>query len=305
MASRNAGTSANEMGVELSNPTTVEWKDSGGGSSYSSGFEGIANQEALDILMNYIKETASGGTADRKAQRAERNKQILSTRETLGDYTKSAAFADAADLMAQNLRQSLEKNMPAISKSIQGAGTSASSMQGLLSQKLATESAQAAGALGAEQARAYGGISSQLQGVLESLTKIDPTLEQNLIQALGLTKTSQQGSSQVQNPTKVAAQSGGGTYYQPIEQPQQSSDSGGGGGYSNYYTPSSGSGQGYLVNNTTGAGTIFSNGGSEDIQINQGNSGGGDYGAANYDEYGYSSSDYSDYGTDLEQYFYE
>lgn len=62
--------------------------------------------------------------------------------ELAADYTKDKAFQDAVDLVSQSLQNSMEKNMPAISKSIQGAGTSSSSMQGLLSQKLATDASQ-------------------------------------------------------------------------------------------------------------------------------------------------------------------
>lgn len=307
MASRNESTSAppNQQGVELTNPTQVTWQDSGGGSSSQYNFEGIANDEAFSILMDYIRQTAAGGTPERKAQQAERNKQIVSTRQTLGDYTKSAAFADAADLMAQQLRLSLEKNMPAISKSIQGAGTSASSMQGLLSQKLATESAQSASALGAEQAKAYGTISSQLQGVLEALTRIDPTLEQNLIQALGLTKMSEGSQKSVQNPTKVAAQSGGGTYWQPLN--GQDTSEGGGGGILSYGNQGSGNGQGYILNNTTGNGTIFQNGGQYDYQLAGDNGGMGDYwmpdsGSYSSSDNQYYSPDNDSYGANLDEY---
>jgi hypothetical protein len=214
----------------------------------------------LAVLMDFIKQTAGGGTAEQRAQRAERNVQIQSARGTLGDYTKQSAFTDAAELMAQNLRKSLEANMPAISRSIQGAGTSASSMQGLLSQKLATESAQAASALGAEQAKSYGSISTGLQGVLEALTRIDPSIEANLLKALDLTKVSRQSQSSVTNPTaptKQVGQSGGGSYWQPFEQAQQQNPATGSYAQQALAPISSGAGQGFVVNEDTGAGTIF------------------------------------------------
>lgn len=263
-----------QSGVVLTNPTQgiTDTSSSGG---MGSSFTGIENPEALAILMDTIRQMASGGTAEQKAQRAERQTQLESTRGTLGDYTKSAAYGDAADLMAQQLRRSLEQNMPAISKSIQGAGTSASSMQGLLSQKLATESAQSAGALGAEQAKAYGGISAQLQGVLEALTRADPTMQEQLLKALDLTKVQKSVQSQSQTSSRTGG-GGGGSFYQPVgpqggSAPIPAYDPGpsysGGGGYS--YAPSQGaqfyngqevpSGSGFIVN-SSGVGTTFSGG---------------------------------------------
>ncbi len=272
MASRNQGSSPAETGVVLQAPTIAGKTEGGGGSSLQSQFQGIDNPEALSILMDFIRQTAGGGTEEQRKQRAERNTEIQRTRALAGDYTKQSAFADAAELMAQNLRQSLEKNMPAISRSIQGAGTSASSMQGLLSQKLATESAQAASALGAEQAKAYGGISAQLQGVLEALTRIDPSIESNLLKALDLTKVSRAESRSVQNPTVSTTASGGGSYFQPIGQQSQQTNLPPIYDESGYYEPKktivSGLSGGFVQNNDTGSGTIFRGGQSE--QFNYG-----------------------------------
>lgn len=269
MASRDLSSNSNpnQKGVELTAPTIPGFSEGGGGgggSSSQSSFAGIDNPEALGILMDFIRQTAGGGTEEQRRQRAERNTQIASTRGTLGDYTKEKAFTDAVDLMAQNLRKSLEANMPAISRSIQGAGTSASSMQGLLSQKLATESAQAAGALGAEQAKSYGNISAGLQGVLEMLTRIDPSIEANLLKALELTKVSSSYGSSVTNPTnptKQVGQSGGGTYWQPLGADGSASN----GDYqgaiqSAVQAPSYGPGEGYVINNNSGEGTLWNQG---------------------------------------------
>lgn len=173
----------------------------GGGTSASGSMSGIDNPEALKMLMDYLGMQLSGGTEEEKALRAERLKQIALTRANAGDYTKGAAFADAAALMAQNLRQAMEKQMPAINKAIQGAGTSAGSMQALLSQKLATESSQAASALGAEQAKAYGGISAQLQAVLEALTRADATNSNAIANAFNNLKVTRSYSSAINNPT--------------------------------------------------------------------------------------------------------
>ncbi len=266
MASRNAGSSPSENGVVLNAPDSFVERTSGGGSESSSQFQGIDNPEALSILMDFIRQTAGGGTEEQRKQRAERNAEIQRTRAIGGDYTKQAAFADAAALMAQNLQQSLEKNMPAISRSIQGAGTSASSMQGLLSQKLATESAQAASALGAEQAKAYGGITAQLQQVLEALTRIDPSIEANLLKALDLTRVSKSESRRVQAPTTQITPIDQGNYFQPVgQQPQASFGYGDSSYQSAIQRAIAAPGEGFIQNNDTGSGTIFKNGQVEDF----------------------------------------
>lgn len=261
MASNNPSSSAADRGVVLQAPT-IPGTRTGGGSTESSStdqFAGIVNPEAFAILLDFIKQTAGGGTEEQRRQRAERNTEIARTRALGGDYSKTAAFADAASLMAQNLRKSLEANMPAISKGIQGAGTSASSMQALLGQKLATESAQAASALGADQAKAYGGISANLQGVLEALTRIDPSIEANLLKALDLTRvqTSTQRGSRVTEPVKEVGQGGGGSYFQPFQQDQGFAGYGGNNKNQTVTGQPISPGQGYIINNRTGQGTQF------------------------------------------------
>lgn len=211
-----------DTGVVLTNPTIPGFSYGGGGggsSTETSSFQGIDNPEAVALLMKTLGQLSTGGTPEMKRQQAERNTQITSARGTLTDYTKASAFQDAADLMAQNLRVAMEKNMPAINKAVENAGVSGSSMQALLSQKLATEASQASGALGAEQAKAYGGISAQLQGVLELLTRVDNSSLEALLKGLDLTRV-QRSSTTSQtapmNPRIEVGQGGGGSFYQPV-----------------------------------------------------------------------------------------
>lgn len=264
MASGSIQPSATNRGVVLENPrySVTEGGGGGGGSESSmSQFTGITDPAIYSMLLAALQTAAGGGDADYRAQRAERNAEIQRTRALRGDYTKSAAFIDAANLMAQQLRQSLEANMPAISKAIQGAGTSASSMQGLLSQKLATESAQAAGALGAKQATDYGNISAILQGVLERLTVPDNSNMQALAQLLGVAKTSSQNQRSITHPMepKIPGYSeGGGTYFQPFA--DQDGDYGQAIQQAVKKSVPSGPSGGYAVDNTTGRGTQFKGG---------------------------------------------
>lgn len=176
-------------------------------SSSSSNFGGIEDPQALAALQLLIQQLQTGQTAGQK-QNVERNNEITRVRELSRDYSKGAAFLDAENAVNQALRKSQEANMPAIVKSIQGAGTSSSSMQGLLAQRLATESAQAAGALGAKQAVDYGNISANLAGVLEGLTRVNDVGTDNLIKALDLMKV-QKGTEFSQKSGQQQSSGGG------------------------------------------------------------------------------------------------
>lgn len=175
-----------------------------------------ANQRALDTL---IQQLLGGGTADQKQSAADRRLIINVVQDLLQQYTKQQAFSDASGLMALNLRKSQEANAPAIAKSIEGAGTSASSMQGLLASNLANDSALAASALGAEQAKAYGGIQTNLSSLLENLSRPDNTIITALTNALSTAKganvkrtlstDSNQSSSQSQSGQSTTLINGG------------------------------------------------------------------------------------------------
>ena len=145
------------------------------------------NQRALDTLITQL---LGGGTAEQKKNTKERDLVTTMVRDLLAQYSKQQAFSDAQGLMALNLQQSMEKNKPAIAKSIESAGTSASSMQGLLSQNLARDSALSASALGAEQAKAYAGAQVNLASLLESLSRPDNTIVTALNNALNVAKGS-------------------------------------------------------------------------------------------------------------------
>ena len=153
------------------------------------------------MLMEFLQSAMSGGDVATKTAQRERQAQIASTRGSLADYTKGAAFTDASAMIAQSLRKSMESAMPAISRAIQDSGGSSSSMQGLLAQRAATEASQAAGTLGAQLATSYGNITSSLQGILEALTRPDNSNNANILNALSLFKNQRNASTQIQNPT--------------------------------------------------------------------------------------------------------
>lgn len=143
------------------------------------------NQKALDTL---IQQLLGGGTAEQKKNSKERDLVIATVQDLLRQYSKQQAFTDASGLMALNLKRSQEANAPAIAKSIEGAGTSASSMQGLLASNLANDSALAASALGADQAKAYAGAQTNLASLLENLSRPDNIIITALNNALNTAK---------------------------------------------------------------------------------------------------------------------
>lgn len=160
------------------------------GTSSSSSQETIENfdpqtKSALDIL---IQQLLGGGTAEQKKNNKQRQALMSFVEQMLGEYSKKSAFDDAQNLMNLNIQQTMQKNMPAISRAIEGAGTSASSMQGLLSQNLARDAALGAGALGAEQAKSYANASVNLASVLENLSRPDNSIVGALTNALQIAK---------------------------------------------------------------------------------------------------------------------
>ena len=160
------------------------------------------NQKALDTL---IQQLLGGGTAEQKKNSKERDLVTAVVQDLLQQYSKQQAFTDASGLMALNLKKSQEANAPAIAKSIEGAGTSASSMQGLLASNLANDSALAASALGAEQAKAYAGAQTDLASLLENLSRPDNTIITALNNALNTAKGANSSRSLVTDSSQSQA----------------------------------------------------------------------------------------------------
>jgi hypothetical protein len=249
----------------LTNPMNPTYQsDQSNSYDYGTSFGGIKDPQALAALSTLIAQLQAGQTPGQK-QLAERNNEITRTREISRDYSKGAAFLDAENAVNQALRKAQEANMPAIVKAIQGAGTSSSSMQGLLAQRLATESAQAAGALGAKQAVDYGQISLGLQGVLEALTRPNDPGTDNLLKALGLMKVDTMSKSAQTTKTGSSSGGGGGGSYIANTGSGGSSGSGGtlySGGEASYYS---------------GGGNSFSSGGYSSPSNNYSDTYGGTY----------------------------
>lgn len=165
--------------------------------------------------------------------RARRQQEIQANQGFRSNYTKEAAFADAQGAMAQLLQQSMEKAMPALVRSAEGAGASQNSMRALLTQDALNRASQGAATIGLEAAGNYGQVASSFSQILEALTRPDTTVSDALLQALNIAKgaitntqsstvgtsvTNQSGSSNTntsQNSNSQTNQSGGQTSVRP------------------------------------------------------------------------------------------
>lgn len=182
--------------------------------SQSSSSRSTTTQQATnlppEVLANAIAmltQLTNGGTPQQRAEIANRLRVQQLVEGLLTDVSTGQAMQDSEAAMAQQLRVALEKQMPTIQRAIEGAGTSASSMQALLSQKLATESAQATGAVGADQAKSYANNRSQLASVLEALTRPQNTVDSTAVQLINALKGSVQSSSTTQNTSSQGSSS--------------------------------------------------------------------------------------------------
>lgn len=140
-------------------------------------------QQSLDALIRMLLQGNAPGYST-----GQRESVMPLLQNLLQDYSKQNAFGDAQGLMALTLQKAMEQNMPAISRAIEGAGTSAGSMQALLAGNAARDASLAASALGAEQAKSYGNISSNLMQLLETFSRPDTAVMGALVQALNVAK---------------------------------------------------------------------------------------------------------------------
>lgn len=155
---------------------------SSSGTNFSAGGE--------DALTKLIQQLLSGGTDEQKAEANTRATAVQTVNRQIGDYSKQAAFADAQGAMSQQSRLALEKLIPAITRSAEGAGTSASSMRALLLQDSANKAAESAAALGLKASTDYGSIAAGLTGTLGSLAQEQNPVLAALMQAINLSKGS-------------------------------------------------------------------------------------------------------------------
>ena len=158
---------------------------------------------ALNKLLASISDPKS--TINKYSQ--ERLGEINKNQQLRGDYSKSAAFADAIGAMNSQLSKALEQQMPTVTAGIDAAGTSGSAMSALLTRQAATDAANNAAELGLQAAIQYGQIQTGFGDILERLTKDGDPAANQLLGALNIAK----GASEVSSSSSSSSQSQSGT----------------------------------------------------------------------------------------------
>lgn len=206
MVSRNttatpAPTSANVKGTTRESGTSTGVKTSVGNSSSSmsgssretkvADYLDPVAREALNKLLAQLQDPKS--QANQYGQ--ERLNEISKNQELRGDYTKSAAFADALGAMQSQLAKGIESQMPTITAGIDAAGTSGSAMSALLTQTAAENAARNAAELGLNAAISYGNIQTGFGSILEQLTAQGDPVTNQLLSALDIAKGASETST--------------------------------------------------------------------------------------------------------------
>ena len=155
----------------------------------------------LAALNSLIQQLSSGGTSNMNQDRATKQGEIGTLQNQRQGYSKEAGFADAQGLIAQTMRQALEKLVPSINAGAMGAGASQSSMRALLTQRAGENAAEAASAQGLTAAVNYGGVSNGISAILERLIAQQDPSTAALINALAVAKGSTVNSTTTSNET--------------------------------------------------------------------------------------------------------
>ena len=189
--------------------TATQWTSSREGSSTgTSNTSSVTQQNAanmdtgsLSVLNALIQQLMTGGTPAMQTQKAARDTELSSLTTQRQGYSKEAAFADAQGLIAQTMRQALEKLLPSINSAAMGAGASQSSMRALLTQRAAENAAQNASAAGLGAAVQYGGVANGMSGAIGQLLGQQDPATAALINALNIAKGATTSSTTKQDAT--------------------------------------------------------------------------------------------------------
>lgn len=218
------------------------------------------NAEQMAKQQKFVAEggVSRGGTADQRDITDARLLEIQRNRETQGDYSKDAAFADAKSLTDYFTRVLSEQQMPGILRAAEGAGASQSTVRALLTNDAVARASEGAAKVGTEISAQYGNINVGLANVLEELTRQDPnSISNQLLEALNIAKGIEQTGSQgqvsnktgVTNTTGTTVQNTGGKVEDTNRQYQQPVNNAGAtpAVTPSAYTPAASAGTGYII----------------------------------------------------------
>ncbi len=139
------------------------------------------NQQSTDALSILLQQLMAGGTQGMQAREAAIGGEINANTALRARYSPEAALADAQGLIAQQLRQAMEKSLPSITRAAEGAGASGNALRALLTQDALAKAAESSSALGVQAVQGYGGVAANLSQILASLVQSrDPGTEELL-----------------------------------------------------------------------------------------------------------------------------
>lgn len=173
------------------------------GSTSANGAGSSSSSSALQSLISSLGYVPGHN----KKMAAVRTQEIGANQGQRAQYSKEAAMADSAGMIQKIVRESMEKNMSALTRSAEGAGASASSLRALMAQDLITRTAGEASTAGINAAAQYGNVSNNYSQVIEALSRPDTGSLQALVSALGI-GASGGGGSGGQGSRPAAAQGG-------------------------------------------------------------------------------------------------
>ena len=187
----------------------------------------MLDQNAQRILEQLLQSLSGTALQQQRADIENRLQETQSTRALREQFSKEAASIDAEAALQAAISQAIRRGQPNINRAAQGAGTSAGSMRALLSQDLATQSAEIGALLKANQQTEYGRIASQLSNTLEALTRTgsgDRMVDQ-LLQGIRASQQDQTGTGRATAPGIVnplaQAGAGGAPSQDPLEASRQ------------------------------------------------------------------------------------
>lgn len=152
-----------------------------------------AGRGAMDELLAQLM---AGGTEEQRKIQEERLLTLQNLRAAQAQYTPERAKADAEGMMAGLLREGMEAGLPSILLAQAGAGSSGSALSALLSQDLATRSAQGAANAGVNAVGQYGNILASLAGQeVAAGANLEDLVTKALLSALQIDKGSMQRGS--------------------------------------------------------------------------------------------------------------
>ena len=138
------------------------------------------------LIRTMLQQLMGDGTPQQQEERKRRDLALQNIYSLLGQVSPEAAKADASGSVSLALQRILEKNMPAISRAVEGAGMNTSTMQGVLSSQMARDASLAAQDAQARQEQAYAQQRSNLAQMLDPLTRQQASQSGEAVQLLNL-----------------------------------------------------------------------------------------------------------------------